>query len=84
MGTMEAGEGFCPCSPKRQLTGLGPQNDSLWSTVRPLAMTSGSPHHVACLPLLLLCPAHTGVPASVSVLTEDGATLLLPWQLTKY
>ena len=74
MGTMEAGEGFCPCSPKRQLTGLGPQNDSLWSTVRPLAMTSGSPHHVACLPLLLLCPAQAGLPlsSSFSVSSDRG------------
>lgn len=46
MGTMEAGEGSGPYSPKDQLTGLGPQNDSLSSTVRLLAMTSGSPDRV--------------------------------------
>ena len=45
MGTMEAGEGSGPYS-KDQLTGLGPQNDSLSFTVRLLAMTSGSPHRV--------------------------------------
>lgn len=52
MGTMEVGEGFGPCSPKDQLTGLGPQNDSLSSTVRLLAMTSGSPQ---CVPVVYRC-----------------------------
>ena len=51
-GTMEVGEGFGPWSPEDQLTGLGPQNDSLSSAVRLLAMTSGSPHRV---PLVYRC-----------------------------
>lgn len=84
-GTMEAGERFGPCSPEDQLTGLGPQNDSLSSAVRLLAMASGSPHRVPVVYRCFSCvqPRLPPLSSSFSVSSDRGRGYsLIAWQLT--